>query len=97
MKEKQRIFKTLELASEVYEKRNTRIPTSKLNDYLLPVIEKNPAPMASRGRYVKIKAPSLRGVVAIKESNIARAQYFSYGEFLTIRGNIDAAVLEWSS
>ena len=55
VKEKQRIFKALELAAEVYEKRDKKIPTSKLNDFLLPIIEKNPAPMASRGRYVKIK------------------------------------------
>lgn len=53
--EKQRIFKALELASEVYQKRGTKIPTSKLNDYLLPVIEESPPSMASRGRYIKIK------------------------------------------
>lgn len=53
--EKQRIYKTLELAVDVYKKRSQQIPTSKLNDYLLPVIEKNPPPMASRGRYIKIK------------------------------------------
>lgn len=53
--EKQRIFKTLELASEVYERRKQQIPTSKLNDLLLPLIEKNPPPMGSRGRYVQIK------------------------------------------
>jgi GTP-binding protein len=53
--EKQRIFKTLELASEVFKKRAMKIPTSKLNDTLLPIIEKTPPPMASRGRYIKIK------------------------------------------
>ena len=40
--EKQRIFKTLELAAEVYENRKQQIPTSKLNDLLLPIIEKTP-------------------------------------------------------
>jgi len=40
---------------EIYKKRNTRIPTSKLNDFLLPLIENNPPPMGSRGRYVRIK------------------------------------------
>ena len=55
VKEKQRIFKALELASEVFEKRTKQIPTSKLNDYLLPVIENNPPPTASRGRYLRIK------------------------------------------
>jgi len=55
VKDKQRIFKSLQLAAEIYEKRGRKIPTSKLNDYLLPIIENNPPPMASRGRYVKIK------------------------------------------
>ncbi len=55
VKEKQRIFKTLDLASDVYKRRSTKIPTSKLNDLLLPIIENNPPPMGSRGRYVKIK------------------------------------------
>lgn len=53
--EKQRIFKTLELATEVYERRSLKISTSKLNDTLLPIIENTPPPMASRGRYIKIK------------------------------------------
>ncbi len=55
VKEKQRIFKVLENAMAVYKKRATRIPTSQLNDYLLPIIENNPPPMGSRGRYVRIK------------------------------------------
>ena len=55
VKEKQRIFKVLESAMAVYKKRATRIPTSQLNDYLLPIIENNPPPMGSRGRYVRIK------------------------------------------
>ncbi len=55
VKEKQRIYKVLELAMEVYKRRNARIPTSKLNDFLLPLIENNPPPMGSRGRYIKIK------------------------------------------
>ena len=53
--EKQRIFKTLELAAEVFKNRSQQIPTSKLNDLLLPIIEKTPPPMGSRGRYVRIK------------------------------------------
>ena len=55
VKEKQRIYKVLEMAMDVYKRRNTRIPTSKLNDFLLPLIENNPPPMGSRGRYIKIK------------------------------------------
>ncbi len=53
--EKQRIHKALELAAEVYEKREKQIPTSKLNEFLLPLIDENPPPMASRGRFIKIK------------------------------------------
>ena len=52
---KQRIFKALELAHKVYKNRSNRITTSKLNDFLLPIIEATPPPAASRGRYIKIK------------------------------------------
>lgn len=51
---KQRIFQAIEKAIEIYDNRKRRIPTSKLNDALLPEIEKNPPP-AHRGNYVKIK------------------------------------------
>jgi GTP-binding protein len=53
--QKQRIFKALELASQVFERRSTKIPTSKLNEVMLPIIESIPPPAASRGRYVRIK------------------------------------------
>ena len=36
---KQRILKVLELAKEVYQARTTRIPTARLNEELLPLIE----------------------------------------------------------
>ncbi len=55
VKEKQRIYKTLELAADVYKRRSQQIPTSKLNDLLLPIIENTPPPMGSRGRYIRIK------------------------------------------
>jgi len=51
---KQRIFKILETAKEVYEVRKTKISTHKLNEVLLPVIEKTPPPMY-KGKVVKIK------------------------------------------
>jgi len=51
---KQRIFKAMELALEVYESMSNRVQTSKLNDLLLPIIEKTPPP-ATKGKYVKIK------------------------------------------
>lgn len=53
--QKQRIFKALELAHEVYENRSRQIPTSVLNDTLLPIIQAFPPPSASRGNYIKIK------------------------------------------
>jgi GTP-binding protein len=52
--EKQRIFKAVEAASKVYENKLKKIPTSKLNDVMLPIIEKFPPP-ATKGKYVKIK------------------------------------------
>lgn len=51
---KQRIFKVLETANKVYENRSKRIPTAKLNDVMLPIIENYPPP-AWKGKYIKIK------------------------------------------
>lgn len=51
---KQRIFKAVETAEEVYANRMKRIPTSKLNEILLPIIENYPPP-AIKGKYIKIK------------------------------------------
>lgn len=52
--EKKRIFQAIELALNVYDNKSRRISTSKLNEYLLPEIEKYPPP-AVRGKYIKIK------------------------------------------
>ncbi|MCH5328205.1 MAG: ribosome biogenesis GTPase Der [Coprobacter sp.] len=51
---KQRIFKVLETVAEVYRNRQTHIPTAKLNEEMLPIIENYPPP-AHKGKYVKIK------------------------------------------
>lgn len=51
---KQRIIKALETAVKVYENRTQKIPTSKLNEVLLPIIEKNPPP-AVKDKYIRIK------------------------------------------
>jgi len=51
---KQRIHKVLETAVQVYENRIQKIPTSKLNEYMLSVIE-NFRPPAIKGKFVKIK------------------------------------------
>ncbi len=52
---KQRIFKALEIAHQVYKNKQTRVTTSKLNDLLLPIIEATPPPTGSRGKYIKFK------------------------------------------
>lgn len=51
---KQRIYKAIETAVEVYKNRSTRIKTKKLNDVMLPIIKSNPPP-AHSGKYVKVK------------------------------------------
>ncbi len=51
---KQRIFKVLETAKEVYLNRKMRIGTSKLNEVMLPIIEATPPP-SIKGKYIKIK------------------------------------------
>ena len=52
--EKQRIFKAIETAIHVYERRQFHIPTHELNEFILSVIEQNPPP-SIKGKYVKIK------------------------------------------
>lgn len=51
---KQRILKAVEKAMEVYENKTRKISTSKLNDLLLPDIERYPPP-AIKGKLVRIK------------------------------------------
>jgi GTP-binding protein len=51
---KQRIFKVLETAKEVYQNRKVKIGTSKLNEVMLPIIEATPPP-STKGKYIKIK------------------------------------------
>ncbi len=51
---KQRIFKVLEAARMVYDNRHTRIPTARLNEEMLPLIEAYPPP-SIKGKYIKIK------------------------------------------
>ena len=51
---KQRIFKVLETAKQVYLNRKAKIGTSKLNEVMLPLIEAFP-PQSVKGKYIKIK------------------------------------------
>jgi GTPase len=51
---KQRILKAIEEAEKVNHNRTKSIPTRKLNDVLLPIIEGNPPP-AIKGKFIRIK------------------------------------------
>ena len=51
---KQRIHKVINEAMRVHNNRMQKISTSSLNNYLLPLIEKNPPP-SNKGKYIKIK------------------------------------------
>ena len=51
---KQRIYKVLEAAEQVYKNRMIRISTARLNEEMLPLIEAYPPP-SIKGKYIKIK------------------------------------------
>ncbi|MEE4214693.1 MAG: ribosome biogenesis GTPase Der [Bacteroidales bacterium] len=51
---KQRIHRVINEAMQVHNNRMKKISTSSLNNYLLPLIEKNPPP-SNKGKYIKIK------------------------------------------
>lgn len=54
VKDRKRVLKALDIAHQVVMNKQKRIKTRKLNDVLLPIIQKNPPP-AIKGKYVKIK------------------------------------------
>ncbi|MHB0754469.1 ribosome biogenesis GTPase Der [Polaribacter sp. M15] len=51
---KQRLFKAIETAVEVFENRKNKISTSKFNDVMLDIVKNYPPP-AIKGKFVKIK------------------------------------------
>jgi GTPase len=51
---KQRVYKVIETAIQVYQNRSRRITTSQLNEIFLPIIKETPPPM-SKGKSIKIK------------------------------------------
>ena len=51
---KQRIFDAIKIALEVNQRRENKIPTKKLNDIILPIIEQKPPP-STKGKFIKIK------------------------------------------
>ena len=82
--EKQRIHRAMELAIKVYEARKQRIPTRKLNDVLLPEIERLPPPMY-KAKSVSIKyVTQLPGAVPAFAFFTNLPQYIkdSYARFL---------------
>lgn len=50
----QRVYDVIQQVSVVYENRKRRIPTARLNEFFLPIIEDTPPP-ANKGKYIKIK------------------------------------------
>ena len=82
--EKQRIHKAMELAIEVYKNRAQRISTSKLNDVMLPEVERQPPPMEKQ-RSIRIKyVTQLPGTVPAFAFFANYPQYIkeSYARFL---------------
>ncbi len=67
---KQRIHKVLETAVKVYENRNRRVSTAKLNEVMLAAIEAYPPP-ANKGKYIKIKY-----ITQLKEQRIPTFVFF---------------------
>lgn len=67
---KQRIYKVIETAAEVYKNRNRIIPTSQLNTYMLDIISETPPP-SNKGKFVKIKY-----VTMLKDSVIPTFVFF---------------------
>ena len=51
---KQRIFQVIEKTVQVFENKTKKIPTSKINDFLLPEIGRNPPP-SMKGKHIQIK------------------------------------------
>ncbi len=82
--EKQRIFKAVETAVNVYKSRSQRIPTAKLNDLMLSIINETPPP-SRKGKHIKIKyATQLPGEYPSFAFFCNLPQYIpdSYGRFL---------------
>ncbi len=82
---KQRIFKVLETAKEVYQNRKARIGTNKLNEVMLPIIEMTPPP-SIKGKYIKIKycsqAPNTQIPTFVFYANLPQYVKENYRRFL---------------
>ena len=82
---KQRIFKVLETAKDVYENRKRRVSTTKLNEEMLPLIEAYPPP-SMKGKYIKIKycsqVPDTRVPTFVFYANLPQYVKEPYRRFL---------------
>jgi GTP-binding protein len=67
---KQRIFKVLETAIQVYKNRKNIIKTSELNEYMLDIISATPPP-SNKGKFIKVKY-----ITQLKESQIPSFVFF---------------------
>lgn len=74
---KQRIFKAAETAVMVYKNMSKRVPTHKLNEIMLPIIEETPPP-AKKGKYIRIKY-----VTQLKTKRIAFAFFANLPQYVT--------------
>ena len=82
---KQRIFKVLETAKQVYLNRTAKVGTSKLNEVMLPLIEAYPPPSV-KGKYIKIKycmqAPNTQIPTFVFYANLPQYVKEPYKRFL---------------
>ena len=82
---RQRIFKVLETAKQVYLNRTAKVGTSKLNEVMLPLIEAFPPPSV-KGKYIKIKycmqAPNTQIPTFVFYANLPQYVKEPYKRFL---------------
>lgn len=74
---KQRVFKAVETAYEVYENLTNHIPTAKLNEFILPLVQSKP-PAAKKGKHIKIKY-----VTQIKTRKVIFAIFCNLPQYVT--------------
>ncbi len=81
---KQRILKAVETAMQVYKNKTQKIPTHKLNEFFLPLIENYPPP-AVKSKFVKIKYVTqlkIRTTAIVFFCNLPQYVNESYKRFL---------------
>lgn len=82
---KQRIFRVLEEVQKIYDNRNNKVSTAKINEVMLPIIENTPPP-SIKGKYIKIKycmqVPETRVPTFIFYANLPQYVKEPYKRFL---------------